>query len=176
MNAGGSVLCSNSSFSSLLSSPNTDANTDSNPSPSITLPDGTHPEFEDGKSYSFTDTSGVESSIASFSHCHFTGANYASNSRPLTFESYTGSIAILSCSFTDHTYLVSSSSNYGGQICVKQRDTQTQPVKVEASNFTNLKTNARAAGMHLYIWMSQSWTKVLGVPLHKPVLINMLSE
>ncbi|KAK2940486.1 hypothetical protein BLNAU_24605 [Blattamonas nauphoetae] len=83
VNTGGSVLCSNSSFSSFLSSPNTDSNADSDASPSITLPNGTHREFvDDGTEYSFNNTSGDESSIASFSHCHFTGANYASNVHP----------------------------------------------------------------------------------------------
>ncbi|KAK2942039.1 hypothetical protein BLNAU_23053 [Blattamonas nauphoetae] len=149
MNTGGSVLCSNSSFSSLLSSPTTD----SDPSPSITLPDGTHPEFEDGKTYSFEWDSGDETTSITFSHCHFTGANYASNVHPLTFAYYPGTIQISSCSFTDHTYIRSSSSDRGAMVYIFQGAT-FQPVSVEASNFTNLHTNTGAAGMSLFIHMS----------------------
>ncbi|KAK2946431.1 hypothetical protein BLNAU_18682 [Blattamonas nauphoetae] len=155
MNAGGSVLCSNSSFSSLLSSPNTDSNTDSDPSPSITLPDGTTPEFEDGKSYDFTDTSGDESSVASFSHCHFTGANYATNVCALRFEDFLGSISVISCSFSDHTFIGGSYGDRGGAIAVWNGNKEAkQPFTVEASNFTNLKATKDGASMYLHIQMS----------------------
>ncbi|KAK2955115.1 hypothetical protein BLNAU_9844 [Blattamonas nauphoetae] len=155
MNAGGSVLCSNSSFSSLLSSPNTDANADSDPSPSITLPDGTHPEFEDGKSYDFTDTSGDESSVASFSHCHFTGANSVTNVCALRFEDFLGSISVISCSFSDHTFIGGSYGDRGGAIAVwNGKEEAKQPLTVEGTNFTNLKATKDGASMYLHIQMS----------------------
>ncbi|KAK2955138.1 hypothetical protein BLNAU_9867 [Blattamonas nauphoetae] len=152
VNNGGSVLCSNSSFSSFLSSPNTD--TDS--SPSITLPDGTHREFvDDGTEYSFSDTSGDESSIASFSHCHFTGANYASNQRPLSFTNYPGTITVSSCSFCDYTFISGAYDIHGGMVYIIQDDNQPhQPVTIESSNFTNVKTDSRGAGMSLIIQMA----------------------
>ncbi|KAK2955141.1 hypothetical protein BLNAU_9870 [Blattamonas nauphoetae] len=156
VNTGGSVLCSNSSFSSFLSSPNTDSNADSDASPSITLPNGTHREFvDDGTEYSFNNTSGDESSIASFSHCHFTGANYASNVHPLSFINYPGTITISSCSFSDYTFISGSYLGCGGMVYINQYDNQPhQPVYVEASNFTNLKTDANGAGMSLIIQKS----------------------
>ncbi|KAK2951525.1 hypothetical protein BLNAU_13547 [Blattamonas nauphoetae] len=97
VNIGGSVLCSNSSFSSLLSSPNDNAE-----SPSVLLPEGPAP-FEDGKEYIFPFNTLVTASV-SFSHCHFTGANYESNVRPLTFDGYPGTVSILSCSFENIVY------------------------------------------------------------------------
>ncbi|KAK2943797.1 hypothetical protein BLNAU_21275 [Blattamonas nauphoetae] len=97
MNTGGSVLCSNCSFSSLLSSPNTDADS----SPSIILDGATTLEYVDGREYSFDSTN--LSTSACFSHCLFIGDKYPS-ARPLTFNEYKGSISILSCSFVDHTY------------------------------------------------------------------------
>ncbi|KAK2941829.1 hypothetical protein BLNAU_23250 [Blattamonas nauphoetae] len=93
-----SVLCSNSSFSSLLSSPNT--NTDTNEEPSFTL-NGSAGVFEDGKSYSFNQNSGTAASSVTFSHCHFTSPKYQSGSRPLTFDNYPGSLTLLSNSFTN---------------------------------------------------------------------------
>ncbi|KAK2955693.1 hypothetical protein BLNAU_9383 [Blattamonas nauphoetae] len=130
VNNGGSVLCSNSSFSSLLSSPNTD--TDSTQG-TVTLPNGTFPFVDNGTVYSFDEQSGTDSSIASFSHCHFTGANYADEVRPLTFEQYPGAVSIISCSFTDfHSNLLggvvsfSSSKTRLGRVCFT----------VTSSNFT----------------------------------------
>ncbi|KAK2941949.1 hypothetical protein BLNAU_23131 [Blattamonas nauphoetae] len=101
VNNGGSVLCSNSSFSSLLPSPNTDL--------SITYPNGTSTHFDDdGTDYYFDSCSGDEYTFASFSHCHFTGTHYGFGARPLTFMEYPGTVSILSCSFTsilfDHSF------------------------------------------------------------------------
>ncbi|KAK2946968.1 hypothetical protein BLNAU_18126 [Blattamonas nauphoetae] len=151
LNTGGSVLSSNSSFSTLLSSPNTD----SDPSPSITLPDGTHPDFEDGTVYNFTSSSGVETTSITFSHYHFTGANYASNVHPLSFIDYPGTIKISSCSFTDHTYIGINNFDLGGMIFIEQ-GVNIRPVSVEASNFTHLKTTTGGAGMSLFILMSST--------------------
>ncbi|KAK2948004.1 hypothetical protein BLNAU_17040 [Blattamonas nauphoetae] len=144
VNNGGSILCSNSSFSSLLSSPNTDSE-----QPSITLPESSkYPEqFEDGIAYSFNEESGDATTSASFSHCRFTGANYASNARALTFEEYFGTISIVSCSFANHSFRDDRSffSN-GGAIFVFNSNYQICPkLTLRASNFTNIKTPNFAA-------------------------------
>ncbi|KAK2953954.1 hypothetical protein BLNAU_11056 [Blattamonas nauphoetae] len=155
VNNGGSVLCSNSSFSSLLSSPNPD----SNPSPSVILPDGSTDEFKDDTPYIFTDTSGVESSLASFSHCHFTGAKFTSNKRALTFTNYPGTIKIISCSFTDHTLDDIIPNFFAGMVSVLQQDESAQqPVTVQLSNFTNLKSAISVAGMSLILRKSATVT------------------
>ncbi|KAK2944992.1 hypothetical protein BLNAU_20069 [Blattamonas nauphoetae] len=149
VNNGGSLLCSNSSFSSLLSSPNTD------PQPSITYPNGTSTQFVDnGTLYSIDYRSGGESTSAIISHCHFTGAKYAPNVRALVFFNYTGAISILSCSFTNHSY-INSNTYSGGSVYVLQGNTTLlTPIYVEKSNFTNMKTNYNGAGMFIDIWRS----------------------
>ncbi|KAK2946097.1 hypothetical protein BLNAU_19005 [Blattamonas nauphoetae] len=96
VNAVGSVLCSNSSFSSLLSSPNTDSSASTATSPA----DSFEEPFDDRKVYSFTKSSGTTPSSALFWNCHFTGPNYQPSARPLTFTEYPGTISILSCSFS----------------------------------------------------------------------------
>ncbi|KAK2962906.1 hypothetical protein BLNAU_1929 [Blattamonas nauphoetae] len=80
VNTVGSVLCSNSSFSSLLSSPNTDPDTNEEPSLFV---DGSAGVFVDGEEYSFGRDLDEDSSVT-FSHCHFTSPKYQSNARPLT--------------------------------------------------------------------------------------------
>ncbi|KAK2951515.1 hypothetical protein BLNAU_13537 [Blattamonas nauphoetae] len=126
VNIGGSVLCLNSSFSSLLSSPSDNAE-----SPSVLLPEGPAP-FEDGKEYIFPFNTLVTASV-SFSHCHFTGEAYQPNKQPLNFNSYCGSITILSCSFDNihsqnvqfigcQTTSISSSSEGGGTWIVGSSD------------------------------------------------------
>ncbi|KAK2963099.1 hypothetical protein BLNAU_2122 [Blattamonas nauphoetae] len=119
VNTGGSVLCSNSSFSSLL--PSTNTGPSSNEDPSIIL-DRYHPlEFKDGTLYYFSGKTPQTSSI-DFSHCRFTGAKYPPSARPLTFIGYPGTITILSCSFeyiahTDHLYEGGAVSvNYSPQL------------------------------------------------------------
>ncbi|KAK2945550.1 hypothetical protein BLNAU_19507 [Blattamonas nauphoetae] len=156
VNNGGSVLCSNSSFSSLLSSPNTD----SDPSPSITLPNPSqYPEqFQDGIAYFFDQNSGTDSTFANFSHCHFTGDKYVTNARPLTFKAYPGTITITSCSFTDLT-VVSTDANdrLGGAAFIDQRSApDCQPVTVEKTNFTNIKASISGSGMYVVAMQSTS--------------------
>ncbi|KAK2955682.1 hypothetical protein BLNAU_9372 [Blattamonas nauphoetae] len=146
VNNGGSVLCSNSSFSSLLSSPNTDSTQGT-----VTLPNGTFPFVDNGTVYFSTYETDDGNSFASFSHCHFTGANYASNERALTFLFYPGAITITSCSFADHTVIPERVSG-GGALWVNQYHAETtQPLIVEKSNFTNIKTIGYGAGMAIEI-------------------------
>ncbi|KAK2943536.1 hypothetical protein BLNAU_21553 [Blattamonas nauphoetae] len=144
VNNGGSVLCSNSSFSSLLSSPNTDTD------PSITYPNGTYPFVDDGTEYLFE--YGTHDDEAIFSHCHFTGDKYATTARPLTFKYYRGTISISSCSFTNHTIVDDIFNFHGSAISIeKQYDPPHKPVTVEKSNFTNITANGLASGMHLSV-------------------------
>ncbi|KAK2959016.1 hypothetical protein BLNAU_6032 [Blattamonas nauphoetae] len=152
MNNGGSVLCSNSSFSSLLSSPNTDTN-----EPSFITTPGDTPPFVDGDAYSYTSTDGDSSSSISFSHCHFTSPNYASNVRPLTFDDYPGSIALLSCSFTgaarpdDHPdYDPDCPEESGGGAFISSASTpHTTHVKVESCNFTDCSAPKCGGGLFI---------------------------
>ncbi|KAK2952641.1 hypothetical protein BLNAU_12469 [Blattamonas nauphoetae] len=58
VNVGGSVFCSNSSFSSLLPSPNTD--NDANPSPSIILDGETSLPFDETTPYTFDDSADLQ--------------------------------------------------------------------------------------------------------------------
>ncbi|KAK2955324.1 hypothetical protein BLNAU_9715 [Blattamonas nauphoetae] len=132
VNNGGSFLCSNSSFSSLISSPNTD--TDSS-EPTVTLPGKSTPDaFEEDQIYSFDNTSGNHETSAIFSNCHFSGANYAQNDRPLTFNEYPGTISIISCSFTniDLHYLTPAAVF----VVVKEQFNHTC-LSMLSSNFTN---------------------------------------
>ncbi|KAK2950295.1 hypothetical protein BLNAU_14787 [Blattamonas nauphoetae] len=144
VNNGGSVLCSNSSFSSFLSSPNTDA-------PSITYPNRTStPFFDNGTEYFFNKYSGNHETSAIFSHCHFIGGQYPTNVHLLTFNEYNGAVSILSCRFANHVYESGSrygSSEYGGAVFIQQKEsTDCGPVIVEDSNFTNLTASIQATG------------------------------
>ncbi|KAK2959480.1 hypothetical protein BLNAU_5529 [Blattamonas nauphoetae] len=103
VNNGGSLLGSNSTFSSFLSSP--DADTE----PSITLPDGSRPTFAADQSYSYDSTTFDESTFASFSFCHFVSDGSPTATRALWFNSYNGSISIASCSFSG----ITSTTLYG---------------------------------------------------------------
>ncbi|KAK2959074.1 hypothetical protein BLNAU_5869 [Blattamonas nauphoetae] len=94
LNKGGSVLCSNSSFSSLLSS------SDTNPSRgTVTISDGSPEEFVDGKLYEIDGTSAI------FSNCHFTRAVYDTYYElfwsPIYIWSSPNTVSILSCTFTN---------------------------------------------------------------------------
>ncbi|KAK2959775.1 hypothetical protein BLNAU_5264 [Blattamonas nauphoetae] len=142
VNTGGSVLCSNSSFSSLLPSPNPDADSTQG---TVTLPGESTPEpFEDDKLYSFTSTSGTEESTALFSNYRFSGEKYPSD-RPLTFSKYTGTISILSCSFSNF-----ASADDDGVVLVHVTDQIDHLCfKVELSNFTSC--SAPTAGGALVI-------------------------
>ncbi|KAK2947529.1 hypothetical protein BLNAU_17549 [Blattamonas nauphoetae] len=138
VNNGGSVLCSNSSFSSLLSSPNTDQ------LPTITLPNGTTTDFEPQKTYSFTDANGTASTSATFSHCHFHGLDYASGARPLSFSKYPGSISVLSCSFTN---LYTMGENGGGLLIEHGIDSDVSPVQIVSTRFQSCWTSRRGGGL-----------------------------
>ncbi|KAK2954341.1 hypothetical protein BLNAU_10673 [Blattamonas nauphoetae] len=144
VNNGGSVLCSNTSFSSLLSSPNTD----SNPSPSIILDGDTPLEYEDGKEY-FFDYRTVTATSVSFSYCRFTGGENH-NIRPLTFNEYPGTISILSCCFTDIANTKSRSS--GGAVFVYRHTQFDQPCfTATSSNFTHCSALDCGGGMDVQI-------------------------
>ncbi|KAK2948001.1 hypothetical protein BLNAU_17037 [Blattamonas nauphoetae] len=134
VNNGGSLLCSNSSFSSLLSSHTTDQ------LPTITHPNGTSTPFvDDGTEYYFDQDSGDEFSIANFSHCHFTGANYASDARALTFEYYPGSISIVSCSFANHHFTdIFVEMTAAAVFIIHHHFEVCPPLTLRDSNFTNL--------------------------------------
>ncbi|KAK2945547.1 hypothetical protein BLNAU_19504 [Blattamonas nauphoetae] len=155
VNNGGSVLCSNSSFSSLLSSPNTDSDPEQ---PSMTLPNGTYPFDDDGTAYNFTSSSGNEHTFATFSHCHFTGDKYLTNARPLTFKAYPGTITITSCSFTNIKVVpVDQYDRLGGATIIDQRSApDCQPVTVEKTNFTNIKASMSGSGMYIIALQSTS--------------------
>ncbi|KAK2962998.1 hypothetical protein BLNAU_2021 [Blattamonas nauphoetae] len=140
VNTVGSVLCSNSSFSSLLSSPNPDPTDNTNPS--ITLPDGSAGVYVDGDPYSYSDADGGSGSSISFSNCRFTHSNYQSV-RPLTFNNYLGSISIFSCLFEDVT---GPSPKQGGAVSIQQ-DTAGGPITVNASNFPIVKNSNNGGGM-----------------------------
>ncbi|KAK2953413.1 hypothetical protein BLNAU_11699 [Blattamonas nauphoetae] len=146
VNDGGSVLCSNSSFSSLLSSPT------ANPEPSITLPDynGTA-EFMDGAAYYYNSDFGTSDSQANFSHCHFTAGEYPQQHRPLSFYDFKGTISILSCSFTN----ISSPESYGGGVAyiVCTWQCVSPPFfTVTSSNFTNC--SSPGSGGAVYVSLS----------------------
>ncbi|KAK2963039.1 hypothetical protein BLNAU_2062 [Blattamonas nauphoetae] len=143
---GGSVLCSNSSFSSLLSSPNTD--TESNEEPSIVLPDGSTPPFVDGTLYFFDKTSGPSSTSASFSHCRFTGDNYQPSARPLIFNKNPGTLSVESCSFDNITF----TGGPGGAITIVVTDQLDDTnITVILSNFTSCTSKDSGGAMHLSI-------------------------
>ncbi|KAK2962059.1 hypothetical protein BLNAU_3115 [Blattamonas nauphoetae] len=150
MNNGGSILCSNSSFSCLLSSP------DPNPESSegtVTLPNDTTTQFDDdGTPYFFDTNSGNLDTSAIFSHCHFTGDGYTKNQRAITFSKYPGTISILSCSFANHTFLGATYKEKGGAVSIDQEsEFYDKPITIKKSNFTNLKTNNDAAGVLMTI-------------------------
>ncbi|KAK2956830.1 hypothetical protein BLNAU_8284 [Blattamonas nauphoetae] len=145
MNTGGSVLCSNSSFSSLLPSPNTDSTQGT-----VTLPGESTPEpFDDGQAYSFDLDSGDETTSILFSHCRFTGDKYSS-ARPLTFSNYLGTISILSCSFTDITFQQKLYAAGGIVLVLSQDQFDRLSFKAELSNFTSCSTSFYGGAM----WIS----------------------
>ncbi|KAK2942040.1 hypothetical protein BLNAU_23054 [Blattamonas nauphoetae] len=147
MNTGGSVLCSNSSFSSLLSSPSTDSIT--NEDPSIIL-DGSYTlEYNDGTPY-FFDNETPQSISASFSHCHFTAGDYLDQARPLTFSSYPGMISILFCSFTNIHHPESYGSGGAMDVVITKRNDHTYFTST-SSNFTNCSSKQQGGAMYLLI-------------------------
>ncbi|KAK2963100.1 hypothetical protein BLNAU_2123 [Blattamonas nauphoetae] len=141
VNTGGSVLCSNSSFSSLLPSPYTHPDTNANPS--ITLPDGSAGVFKDDAAYSYSASDGNSDSSITFSHCPFLGDNTPTSTRPLVFDNYLGRISVISCSFSGVDY---TGSKEGGAVSIVQ-SSEGGHVQVQGSNFTNIKSNSNGAGM-----------------------------
>ncbi|KAK2959733.1 hypothetical protein BLNAU_5222 [Blattamonas nauphoetae] len=139
VNTGGSVLCSNSSFSSLLSSIHDNAN------PSITLPDGTTPEFAPASTFLLeSDLSSGTSAI--FSHCHFVSDPTPTHTRPLFFNGYPGSIALLFCSFTNAV----CTDTYGGAVKIQSESAPaTNYVKITSCNFTDCSAAHNGGGLSL---------------------------
>ncbi|KAK2959738.1 hypothetical protein BLNAU_5227 [Blattamonas nauphoetae] len=143
VNTGGSVLCSNSSFSSLLSPPNT------NPTQgTVTLPGESIPEpFVSDKTYSFDKDSGSQTTSVTFSHCLFTGDNHPS-ARPLTFSEYPGTISIDSCSFDN----IAFTGDLGGAISIVVTDQFDHLCfKVELSNFTSCSAGWTGGAMSISV-------------------------
>ncbi|KAK2955756.1 hypothetical protein BLNAU_9292 [Blattamonas nauphoetae] len=136
VNTGGSVLCSNSSFSSLLPSP------DTHTEPSISQGE-TIIEYMDGTEYSFDDYTHAVS--VSFSHCPFTGDAYQPNKRPLYFYFYKGAISIVSCSFDQ----IRSVDWEGGAVTINHYSLSDQPIEVRLCNFTSCTSLQRSGGMYI---------------------------
>ncbi|KAK2961975.1 hypothetical protein BLNAU_3031 [Blattamonas nauphoetae] len=144
MNTGGSVLCSNSSFSSLLSSPNNDPE----PSEPTVSPAGdyTQDSVVDGTEYYFDSTSGIESSSTNFSNCRFTGDTFYQSARPLTFNNYPGAISIKSCSFTG----ITNTDDPGAAVHVYTEDSLSNPsITAKLSNFTSCSARGRGGAMYV---------------------------
>ncbi|KAK2946776.1 hypothetical protein BLNAU_18306 [Blattamonas nauphoetae] len=144
MNNGGSVLCSNSSFSSLLSSPNTDTNR----SPPTAAPPGefTPETFDDSKDYYFTSNSENEDTSVVFTNCDFIGSNYAPTARPLTFNRYTGIVSIHSCRFTGCHVI----GGHGGALSYIRWDKiQSRPVSISFCNFTSCSSDRFGGALYL---------------------------
>ncbi|KAK2963079.1 hypothetical protein BLNAU_2102 [Blattamonas nauphoetae] len=141
VNTVGCVLCSNSSFSSLLPSPNTD--TDSSQGTATSPIDSSEEPFDPSKVYSFAGGSGDTSSQAIFTNCHFIGANYPS-ARPLIFDSYQGTISIESCSFDN----IACTGQSGGALYVVVSDQFNRPnLNVTSSNFTSCSSDKFGGAM-----------------------------
>ncbi|KAK2963108.1 hypothetical protein BLNAU_2131 [Blattamonas nauphoetae] len=129
VSSGGSVLCSNSSFSSLLSSPNTDSDTDSSDG-TVKLPSGATEPFKEGKTYNFGLDDGTSSVV--FSSCRFTGAKYPYG-HALIVSLYPGAVFIESCSFENIP-----SRRDGGAVEFLQFDQYNDTyLTVTSTNFTN---------------------------------------
>ncbi|KAK2945866.1 hypothetical protein BLNAU_19234 [Blattamonas nauphoetae] len=144
LNLGGSVLCSNSSFSSPLISPTP------NKEPSITYPNGSSLSFHEDYGYWVDHTSGNEHTFVTFSHCHFNASQYDEIDRPLMIYNYPGTINILSCWFTDYTSFRSDSrEGSGGAVSIQVGLPVCRPVTVRGTNFTNIMTQAFGGGMSL---------------------------
>ncbi|KAK2955259.1 hypothetical protein BLNAU_9811 [Blattamonas nauphoetae] len=117
---GGSLLCSNTSFSALLSSlDQNDAETGT-----VDMPDETSHDFVDGTRYTFTADSGGEATAAVFTGCVFTGAKYPTNSVTLLkFTDFKGAVKLTKCRVSNVNtpysglVVVSNSAQQGGFTC-----------------------------------------------------------
>ncbi|KAK2955731.1 hypothetical protein BLNAU_9267 [Blattamonas nauphoetae] len=128
VNTVGCVLCSNSSFSSLLPSPNTDPNEE----PTVILADGSEGKFADGVAYYWTSSFGDKA--ASFTHCHFTGGSYSGSQRPIGLYDVVGPVSIVSCSFTN---FASTGSNGGAVWVYRPTKFDHTCLTIKLSNFTS---------------------------------------
>ncbi|KAK2961054.1 hypothetical protein BLNAU_3822 [Blattamonas nauphoetae] len=146
MNNGGSVLCSNSSFSSLLSSPNTDPNQ----SPPTATPPGefTPDTFDDSKDYYFTTHGPNEETSVVFTNCDITGSNYAPTARLLTFNRYTCIVSIRSCCSTGcHV-----TGGHGGALSVaRSKDQPSRPISISFCNFTSCSSDRSGGALTLNV-------------------------
>ncbi|KAK2955751.1 hypothetical protein BLNAU_9287 [Blattamonas nauphoetae] len=173
VNTVGCVLCSNSSFSSLLPSPSTNADP-----PFLLLPAGeyTPDDFEYGKPLWFVDDAGHENTSIVFTNCHFTRAAYGTR-MVLRVYAYNGTVSIISCSFTDiapagyptavyiyhysrfnHTCVTVTSSNFtdcssvekGGAMFIKVPDA----ILIQKCRFVNCSANDASSegGGALYLF------------------------
>ncbi|KAK2956360.1 hypothetical protein BLNAU_8727 [Blattamonas nauphoetae] len=152
VNNGGSLLCSNSSFSSFLSS----SNIDTEEEPTVTYPNGTTAPFVlyEDMYYYFTQTSGNENTSITFSHCPFDGTYIYESDRPITIYNYPGTVKILSCSFTDIYFVRQISNDLGGAVSITVEAAVCRPVTVRASNFSRIRADNYGGGMHLSTYNS----------------------
>ncbi|KAK2963060.1 hypothetical protein BLNAU_2083 [Blattamonas nauphoetae] len=143
VNTGGFVLCSNSSFSSLLHSPVTNDGP-----PFLLLPAGeyTPDDFEYGKPLWFLEESGNETTSITFSNCHFSAAAYGTR-MVLRIYDYPGAISILSCSFTD----IAPYRSYTAVYVYQQYRFNHAGVAVTSSNFTNCSTDEEGGAMFIKV-------------------------
>ncbi|KAK2963001.1 hypothetical protein BLNAU_2024 [Blattamonas nauphoetae] len=151
VNTGGSVLCSNSSFSFLLPSPNTD--TDRNEEPSIIVDGFNQLEYKDGAEYVFDTTN--QSTSVTFSHCHFTGDKDRSNPRPLTFDEFEGSLTLLSCSFENifntDSFSIGRLTDFGGSVHIFPPAYHDSGfVRIESCNFTECSAYGCGGAVSMY--------------------------
>ncbi|KAK2948770.1 hypothetical protein BLNAU_16305 [Blattamonas nauphoetae] len=149
VNNGGSVLCSNSSFSSLLPSPDTNLDTTSSEG-TITVSGKSPEKFVDGKRYSYNETSGHTSSSIVFTNCRFTGDKYQSNTRPLTFSNYNGTISILSCSF-ENMNPVDAWNDSGVVYAYVSHQFNRTCLTIDSSNFTNCSSRESGGALCLHL-------------------------
>ncbi|KAK2958404.1 hypothetical protein BLNAU_6674 [Blattamonas nauphoetae] len=145
VNHGGSLHCLNSSFSSLLSSPNTNSDP---PRPTVTLPGESPKDFVDGTVYAFTYSSSnyYEHTPAVFSHCPFTGGLYNSDVRVIRFYNFNSTVSVLSCSFTNFA------STFSGPAINFQRFDKFNNtfLTLRSSNFTNCTGDSSGGAISLY--------------------------
>ncbi|KAK2959853.1 hypothetical protein BLNAU_5050 [Blattamonas nauphoetae] len=111
-----------------------------NTDPSITLPNGTITQFDDGTEYSYHSPDGDTDSKTIFSNCHFTAGRYNTNARPLFFSHYTGSITLLSCSFTD----IVGTDDFGGAY-------NRTYFTARLCNFTNCSSDDNGGALSLFL-------------------------
>ncbi|KAK2950313.1 hypothetical protein BLNAU_14724 [Blattamonas nauphoetae] len=144
VNNGGSVLCSNSSFSSLLPSPNADP-----PQGTVTLPDESTEAYVETKVYYFdiTDGDSDETTSIIFSHCRFSGDNYPS-ARPLTFYMYRGAMSVQSCTFSG---IASSSEEAGAVYVLYPGQFNRVCFTANSSNFTSCSASQNGGAMFVSV-------------------------